>query len=56
MKTLSKNTKKCDRCEKALNLDEDKAYCFHSDEGEVYICSLCVAEVFNEYVENMDEK
>lgn len=54
--TLSKNTTKCDRCEKALNLEEDKAYCFHNDDmEETYICGNCVAEVYNEYVKEMDE-
>ena len=56
MKTLNKNTIKCDRCEKDLDLDKDKAYCFHNDNmEEIYICGLCVAEVYNEYIKDLDE-
>ena len=53
---MSKNTIKCDRCEKDLDPDNDKAYCFHNDEmEETYICGHCVAEVYNEYVKEIDE-
>ena len=56
MKTLSKNTIKCDRCEKDLNPKKEKSYCFHNDEmEETYICAPCVAEVYNEYVKDIDE-
>ena len=48
MKISNKNTIKCDRCEKPIK-EKDKAYCFHSDEHEVYICAPCVIEVFNDY-------
>ena len=49
MKMFNKNTTKCDRCETKLNLKKDKAYCFHNDDGEVYICAPCVIEVYNDY-------
>ncbi len=51
MKIFKKNTKKCDRCEKSLNLDKDKAYCFHSEEQEVYICMSCVKDVYKEFLD-----
>ena len=50
MKIFNKNTIKCDRCGDKLNLKKDKAYCFHSDEQEVYICIPCVREVYTDYV------
>jgi len=55
MKTLSKNTIKCDRCEKDLNPKKEKSYCFHNDEMDLttYICAPCVAEVYNEYVKEV---
>jgi len=48
MKIFKQNTKKCDRCEKPI-AKKDKAYCFHNDEGEIYICAPCVKEVYNDY-------
>jgi NAD-dependent SIR2 family protein deacetylase len=48
---FKKNTTKCDRCEESLNLKKDKAYCFHSEEQEIYICEECVKQVFKEYVD-----
>ena len=57
MTTLNKNTIKCDRCEKDLDPDKDKAYCFHGEEDgdETYICGPCVAEVYNEYIKDINE-
>ena len=53
---MAKNTTKCDRCEKPIE-EDTKAYCFHNDDfQETFICELCVAEVYNEYVKEMDEK
>ncbi len=49
MKMFNKNTTKCDRCEIKLNLKKDKAYCFHTDDDELYMCEKCVKEVYNEY-------
>ena len=46
------NTIKCDRCNKPID-EKDKAYCFHTDEEEVYICAPCVVEVYNEYKEEV---
>ena len=46
---FNKNTTKCDRCETKLNLKKDKAYCFHTDDDELYMCEKCVKEVYNEY-------
>ncbi len=40
---------KCDRCGIVIKKN-DKAYCFHTDEEEVYICMPCVRDVYNEYV------
>ena len=51
MKILKKNTTKCDRCETTLNLNKDKAYCFHDDESEMYICEKCVKEVYKEFID-----
>ena len=54
---MSKNTIKCDRCDTGINPKKDKSYCFHQEGfggDEVYICAKCVAEVYNEFVEDMD--
>ena len=48
MKIFKKNTIKCDRCEKPID-KKDKAYCFHTDDDELYMCEKCVKEVYNEY-------
>ena len=50
-KTLTQNTIKCDRCQKPIE-EKDKAYCFHSEDAEVYICAPCVVEVYKDFVEN----
>ena len=50
-KTSKQNTIKCDRCSKPIK-QKDKAYCFHSEDGEVYICAPCVVEVYKDFVEN----
>ncbi len=50
MKIFNKNTKKCDRCKATINTKKDKAYCFHTETDEIYICEKCVKEVYNEYV------
>ena len=52
MKIFNKNTIKCDRCEKPIE-EKDKAYCFHGNDSEVYICAPCVVEVYNEYKEEV---
>lgn len=51
MKMFKNSTKKskCDRCGDTIKKN-DKAYCFHSTEEEVYICMPCVRDVYNEYV------
>ena len=38
-------------CESKLNLKKDKAYCFHTEEDEVYICAPCVSEVYKEFID-----
>ena len=48
MKIFNKNTIKCDKCEKQLGKN-DKSYCFHTEEQELYICEACVKDVYNEY-------
>ncbi len=46
------NSTKCDRCEKAINTKKDKAYCFHTETDEIYICEKCVKEVYKDFVDN----
>jgi hypothetical protein len=55
MKMWKQNTTKCDRCNKGINLKKDKAYCFHNDNNELYICEKCVKEVYKDFIENDTE-
>jgi|MEHZ01.3.fsa_nt_MEHZ010947401.1_7 hypothetical protein len=52
-KTLTKHIPKCDRCETKIDLKADKAYCFHTPEGEMYICGPCVAIVYNQHIKDL---
>tara|TARA_B100000287_G_C19956808_1_gene512794 strand:- start:181 stop:372 length:192 start_codon:yes stop_codon:yes gene_type:complete len=52
MKILKKNTTKCDRCGEPINKEKDKAYCFHTEDSEVYICVPCVRDVYHEFVKH----
>ena len=50
--TIFKNSttrSKCDRCGTAIK-KKTKAYCFHNEEQEIYICMPCVREVYIDYV------
>lgn len=38
----------CDRCATELNLDNDGAICFNSDDGEIYLCEPCVEDIQRE--------
>lgn len=46
------DTATCDRCESKINLDNDGAICFNSDDSEIYLCEPCIEDIKKEFIEN----
>ena len=51
MVTVMSDTAICDRCESKINLDNDGAICFNSDDGEIYLCEPCIEDIKKEFIE-----
>jgi len=46
----------CDRCETAIDLDNDPAICFNSADDKVYLCEPCVEDVKREFIDEIRDR
>jgi len=49
-------TVNCDRCETAIDLDNDPAICFNSADDKVYLCEPCVEDVKREFIDEIRDR